>query len=115
MAKYLVQLIITGAQVLGRAFTRAVKQEIQSSQEAAQRLGQQSQAKDFAANAQMGLTVDEAKRILDVTNLDAEEIQKRYQFLYGANNDKNGGNLYIRSKIYRAKERLEFELKKSNE
>ena len=35
MAKHLVQLIIAGAQVVGRAFTQAVRQEIRMSQEAA--------------------------------------------------------------------------------
>ena len=35
MAKHLVQLIIAGAQVLGKAFSSAVRQEIRMSQEAA--------------------------------------------------------------------------------
>lgn len=37
MAKYIAQLIITGSQVIGRAFARALKQEIEASQEAAKR------------------------------------------------------------------------------
>ena len=37
MAKHLVQLIIAGAQVVGRAFTQAVRQEIRMSQEAAKK------------------------------------------------------------------------------
>ena len=37
MAKQLVQLILAGAQVVGRAFTQAVRQEIRMSQEAAKR------------------------------------------------------------------------------
>ena len=40
MAKHLVQLIIAGAQVVGRAFTQAVRQEIRMSQEAAKRNAQ---------------------------------------------------------------------------
>ena len=35
MAKHLVQLIIAGAQVVGKAFSAAVRQEIRMSQEAA--------------------------------------------------------------------------------
>ena len=35
MAKHLVQLIIAGAQVVGKAFSSAVRQEIRMSQEAA--------------------------------------------------------------------------------
>ena len=37
MAKHLVQLIIAGAQVVGKAFTQAVRQEIRMSQEAAKK------------------------------------------------------------------------------
>lgn len=37
MAKHLVQLVLAGAQVVGRAFARAVRQEITMSQEAAKR------------------------------------------------------------------------------
>ena len=37
MAKHLIQLVIAGAQVLGRAFTQAVRQEIRMSQEAAKK------------------------------------------------------------------------------
>ena len=37
MAKHLAQLIIAGAQVVGRAFTQAVRQEIRMSQEAAKK------------------------------------------------------------------------------
>lgn len=40
MAKHLVQLIIAGTQVVGRAFARAVRQEIRMSQEAARRNAQ---------------------------------------------------------------------------
>ena len=37
MAKHLIQIIIAGAQVVGRAFTQAVRQEIRMSQEAAKK------------------------------------------------------------------------------
>jgi Pam16 len=37
MAKYIAQLIVLGGQVVGRAFARALKQEIAASQEAAKR------------------------------------------------------------------------------
>lgn len=39
-AKYLAQIIVLGAQVVGRAFTRALKQEVAASQEAAKRRAQ---------------------------------------------------------------------------
>lgn len=37
MAKYIAQIIVLGGQVLGRAFARALRQEIAASQEAAKR------------------------------------------------------------------------------
>jgi import inner membrane translocase subunit TIM16 len=37
MAKHLAKLIITGAQIVGKAFTQAVRQEIRMSQEAAKK------------------------------------------------------------------------------
>jgi mitochondrial import inner membrane translocase subunit TIM16 len=37
MAKYIAQIIVLGGQVIGRAFARALRQEIQASQEAAKR------------------------------------------------------------------------------
>lgn len=37
MAKFIAQMIVLGGQVIGRAFARALKQEIEASQEAAKR------------------------------------------------------------------------------
>ena len=37
MAKHLIKLIISGGQVVGKAFAQAVRQEIRMSQEAAKR------------------------------------------------------------------------------
>ena len=42
MAKHLAKIIVTGAQIFGRAFTKAVRQEIAMSQEAARRNAQKS-------------------------------------------------------------------------
>lgn len=42
MAKYIAQIIVLGGQVIGRAFARALRQEIAASQEAAKRNQNQS-------------------------------------------------------------------------
>lgn len=56
MAKYLAQIIVLGGQVIGRAFARALKQEIAASQEAAKRGGGGRQGQQrAAANAISGL------------------------------------------------------------
>ncbi|XP_050302184.1 mitochondrial import inner membrane translocase subunit TIM16-like [Anthonomus grandis grandis] len=108
MAKYIAQIIIAGSQVIGRAFARALKQEIEASQQAAQRLGNAKTRSERVANQKLGLSLDEAKQILNVSKLSKEEIEERYNALFKANEKTS---LYLQSKIVRAKERLDHELK----
>ena len=42
MAKHLAKLVVLGAQMVGKAFTQAVRQEIRMSQEAARRNAERS-------------------------------------------------------------------------
>lgn len=107
MAKYLAQLIVAGSQVIARAFARAVKQEIEASQQAAQRLGNAKTRSERVANQKLGLSLDEAKQILNVSKLSKEEINDRYDSLFKANEK---ASFYILSKVVRAKERLDHEL-----
>ncbi|XP_045885606.1 coronin-7-like isoform X4 [Micropterus dolomieu] len=108
-AKYLAQIIVMGAQVVGRAFARALKQEYAASQAAAQargRTGQQS----AAASSITGMSLQEAQQILNVSTLTPEEIQKNYEHLFKVNDKSVGGSFYLQSKVVRAKERLDEEL-----
>lgn len=111
MARYLAQLIVAGTQVVARAFARAIKQEIEASQQAAQRLGNaRAEGKtrsERIANQKLGISVEEAKQILNIKDLTKEEIEERYQQLFKANEKTS---LYLQSKIVRAKERLDHEL-----
>lgn len=67
MAKYIVQIIIIGSQIVGKALTKALKQEYAASQEAARRAGGgRAGAAHAAANAKAGITLEEAKQILNV-------------------------------------------------
>lgn len=55
MAKYLAQIIVLGGQAIGRAFAKALRQEIAASQEAARRSGGGRQGeKRSEANARTG-------------------------------------------------------------
>ena len=57
MAKYLAQIIVLGGQVIGRAFAKALRQEIKLSQEAAKRNeGRQAEGsrESRAATARIG-------------------------------------------------------------
>ncbi|CAD7092884.1 unnamed protein product [Hermetia illucens] len=112
MAKYLAQIIVIGGQVVARAFARALKQEIAASQEAARRAGGGQKGHNrAAANARSGLTLEEAQQILNVSKLDREEIFKKYEHLFNVNDKSKGGSFYLQSKVFRAKERLDEELR----
>lgn len=56
MAKYIAQIIVLGAQAVGRAFTKALRQEIAASQEAARRAGGGKQGdKSAESNLRTGM------------------------------------------------------------
>lgn len=111
MARYIAQLIVAGTQVVARAFARAIKQEIEASQQAAQRLGNaRAEGKtrsERIANQKLGISLEEAKQILNIKDMTNEEIEEKYQYLFKANEKTS---LYLQSKIVRAKERLDHEL-----
>lgn len=113
MAKYLIQIIVMGTQVVGKAFARALRQEIAASREAARRAGGGRQgAQHAAANTRTGLTLDEALRILNAERTDQTElIERNYKYLMEANDRTKGGSFYLQSKIVRAKERIDEELR----
>jgi len=70
VAKHLIQIIITGVQVVGKAFGQAVRQEIRMSQEAAKRSQSRNAEASAAENLRLGMTLDEAKQILNLTDED---------------------------------------------
>ncbi|KAJ8709326.1 hypothetical protein PYW07_009152 [Mythimna separata] len=116
MAKYIAQIIVLGAQVVGRAFARALKQEIAASQEAAKRAGGGPEGtRRAAANASTGLTLEEAMQILNLDKLEKEKMLKNYEHLFQANDKSKGGSFYLQSKIVRAKERIDEEFKQVQE
>ncbi|CAH0402423.1 unnamed protein product [Chilo suppressalis] len=112
MAKYIAQIIVLGVQVVGKAFARALKQEIAASQEAAKRAGGGPEgARRAAANASTGLSLEEAMQILNLDKLDPEHVKKKYEHLFTVNDKAKGGSFYLQSKIVRAKERIDVEFK----
>ena len=115
MAKYIVQIVVLGAQAVGKAFTRALKQEYQASQAAAaSRRGQTRGGGGAAAaaeNLRLGMTLEEARQILNISpESTPEEIQQKYEHLFNINDKSKGGSFYIQSKVFRAKERLDKDL-----
>merc|ERR1711894_226619 len=114
MAKYLAQIIVTGAQIVGRAFTRAVQHEIRSSQQAAKARSSQSgasTAQGAASDAITGMSLQEARQILNLeSHSDVEALQSNYDHLFNINEKSKGGSFYLQSKVFRAKERIDREL-----
>ncbi|XP_028310171.1 mitochondrial import inner membrane translocase subunit tim16-like isoform X2 [Gouania willdenowi] len=109
MAKYIAQIIVMGAQVVGRAFARALQQEYAASQAAARARGRPGQ-QSAAASSITGMSLQEAQQILNVSTLTPEDIQKKYDHLFKVNDKSVGGSFYIQSKVVRAKERLDEEI-----
>ncbi|KZC10551.1 PREDICTED: mitochondrial import inner membrane translocase subunit Tim16 [Dufourea novaeangliae] len=116
MAKYLIRVIIMGSQIVGKAFARALRQEIAASQEAARRAGGGTRGdQHVAANSRTGISLDESLRILNVDRLDqTEAIERNYKYLMDVNDRSRGGSFYIQSKVVRAKERIDEELRNQN-
>ncbi|KAK4471317.1 hypothetical protein MN116_004755 [Schistosoma mekongi] len=113
MAKYFVQLIISGARVLGRAFAQAVKEEYASSQRIADarrnNTSSGSEQNTYVQNA--GISLDEAKQILNIKDIhDSSTLSKHFEHLFSSNSKDKGGSFYLQSKVFRAKERIDEEL-----
>ncbi|KAH8284460.1 hypothetical protein KR018_012612, partial [Drosophila ironensis] len=116
MARYLAQIAILGAQVVGRALMKTLRQEIEASREAA-RIHRATQSNSSGHNANdvavKGMTLLEAQQILNLKGLDDRQaIESHFQHLFRANEKPAGGSFYIQSKVYRAKERIDQELSK---
>ncbi|KAE8579100.1 hypothetical protein XENTR_v10023907 [Xenopus tropicalis] len=109
MAKYLAQIMVMGMQVVGRAFTRALRQEFAASRAAAEARGRAG-TESAAVSSLSGISLQEAQQILNVSKLTPEEIQKNYEHLFKVNDKEVGGSFYLQSKVVRAKERLDQEM-----
>ena len=102
--------------MVGRAFAEAYKQAQASSQYARAASKDNPQALNNIASS--GLTLDEACKILNVkppqggvTNM--EHVMERFKRLYDLNEPKKGGSFYLQSKILRARERIEMEVREA--
>jgi mitochondrial import inner membrane translocase subunit TIM16 len=68
--------------------------------------------------ASSGLTLDEACKILNVKppmggKINMENVMERFKKLYDLNEPKKGGSFYLQSKILRARERIELEVREA--
>ncbi|KAJ5612844.1 hypothetical protein N7510_006038 [Penicillium lagena] len=109
------QVVVTGARVFGRAFAEAYKQAQASGKYAAQNKG-----KSGGSFTSSGLTLDEACKILNVkppnggaSEAGLEQVMERFKKLFDINDPQKGGSFYLQSKILRARERLEMEVREA--
>ncbi|KAI4176367.1 MAG: hypothetical protein LQ343_001106 [Gyalolechia ehrenbergii] len=117
--RIITQAVIVGARVFGRAFAEAYRQASASSKYAQSSIGSSgsSTSKNFASS---GLTLDEACKILNVKppqggKANIEEVMERFKRLFDVNDPSKGGSFYLQSKILRARERIELEVKETEE
>ena len=125
--RIITQVFVTGARVFGRAFTEAYKQA-----SASQKYAQQMQNNPTAANtlSSSGLTLDEACKILNVSppmtkaagapaastgEAYVGKVHEQFRRLFDMNDPKKGGSFYLQSKVLRARERLELEVRAAAE
>ncbi|MCJ1251711.1 mitochondrial import inner membrane translocase subunit TIM16 [Trapelia coarctata] len=116
--RIITQVIIVGSRVLGRAFAEAWRQAA-ASQKYAQ---QAAKSGPGAINnlASSGLTLDEACKILNVKppqggKANMEDVMERFKKLFDVNDPGKGGSFYLQSKVLRARERIEMEVRQAAE
>uniref|UniRef100_A0A0N5BHW4 Mitochondrial import inner membrane translocase subunit tim-16 n=1 Tax=Strongyloides papillosus TaxID=174720 RepID=A0A0N5BHW4_STREA len=112
--KNLVKIAVAGIEAVGRALGRAVKEEIKYTQQASERYRQQTSAaaeNKTKAESKLGISLQESCQILNVKEpFDPKIIEENYKRMFEANDKAKGGSLYLQSKVYRAKERIDEEL-----
>lgn len=115
--RIVIQVAVTGARILGRAVAESWRQAQASQRYAAAAAKNPGAAKNLASS---GLTLDEACKILDVAppkggQTDMEHVLGRFKRLFDQNDPKKGGSFYLQSKILRARERIELEVRTAEE
>jgi len=108
MANFIRAAVISGLRAVASAFTMAYNNIAYG--------GAKNQQHAEAAVNRMfkkQMSIEEARQILDVTSeTPRDEIQKKYEILFAANDVEKGGSFYLQSKIYRAKEQIDLDLQK---
>lgn len=110
--------MVTGTRVFGRAFAEAYKQASAASKYAAEARKSGGSSGTLNTLASSGLTLDEACKILNVKppqsgEANLEKVMERFKKLFDLNDPSKGGSFYLQSKILRARERIEMEVRES--
>ncbi|KAI0004371.1 protein transporter [Xylariaceae sp. FL0662B] len=118
--RIITQIVVTGSRVLGRAFAEAYKQAQASSHYARAQAKINPNGEGVRASLSSGMTMDEACKILNVKppqggKANMEEVTARFKKLFDNNDPQKGGSFYLQSKIVRARERIEAEVRPAME
>lgn len=113
-------VIISGSKAIGRAATEAWKQASASSQYAKAQKASGNSSGGSAFSSHSGLTLEEACKILNVKppqngKANMEDVTERFKKLFDVNDPKKGGSFYLQSKVLRARERIEAEVRGAEE
>ncbi len=115
--RLITQVVIIGSRVLGRAFAEAYRQASASSNYARAQAKLGGEEATGRVNLSTGMTLDEAFKILNVRTpakgqpADMEDVFSRFKRLFDANEPDKGGSFYLQSKVLRARERIEAEVR----
>lgn len=103
--RVLVNFVLTGASVFGRAFTEAYRQAAKAS--SAPAAGAARKATSIG-----GIPVDEALKIMDLerNELTVNKIDEKYKYLFDVNSKEKGNSFFLQSKVYYAMDTLRKEL-----
>ncbi|PVU95581.1 hypothetical protein BB561_001727 [Smittium simulii] len=107
----IVQMIVIGTRMIGKALKDSYKQANANSAAARAAAGnaKESETSADSATRKTGIDIGEAKKILNLEKIDLELAKKKYEQCFIANEPKDGGSLYIQAKVVRAFERIQIE------
>lgn len=109
--RIITQVVFTGARIIGRAVAESYRQAAATQKYAAAN-AKSGGGSSFSA----GITMEEACKILNVGpskmgQIDGVFVTERFKKLFDLNDPKKGGSFYLQSKILRARERIEQEIR----
>ncbi|KAF2115743.1 Pam16-domain-containing protein [Lophiotrema nucula] len=109
--RIITQVVFSGARIIGRAVAESYRQAA-----ASQKYAAATQKTGGGAFASSNITMEEACKILNVGpsrmgQIDMEHVTERFKRMFDLNEPSKGGSFYLQSKILRARERIEREVR----
>ncbi|KAF1999641.1 mitochondrial import inner membrane translocase-like protein subunit tim16 [Amniculicola lignicola CBS 123094] len=108
--RIITQVVFSGARIIGRAVAESYRQAAASQKYAA------ATKTGGASITSSNISMEEACKILNVGpskmgQMDMVFVTERFKRLFDLNDPKKGGSFYLQSKILRARERIEREVR----